>query len=125
LIWLAALAFAVSLPGVFHGTKHARLSNALGELSYPIYLVHILVLVELTKLGWFDLMFRVSGAGDARALPTLVISVSFFAVLIAIGFLLHWPVERPVAMGLRWVLDRAVPRVAVRAVALPVPTAPD
>ena len=123
--WLAALAFALSLPGAFHGTKHARLFNALGELSYPIYLVHILVLIELTRLGWFDLVFRVFGAGDARALPTVVISFSFFAVLIAVGFLLHWLVERPVARGMRWVLDRAVPRVAVRPVPVPVPLVPD
>jgi peptidoglycan/LPS O-acetylase OafA/YrhL len=123
--WIATLAFALSLPGVFHGTKNVRLSNMLGELSYPIYLVHSLVLIQLTQIFWFELPVRVFGTGRARALSAGAIGLSFFVVLSVVGFLLQWPIEKPASKGLRWVLDQAVPRATARPVALPVPIAPD
>jgi peptidoglycan/LPS O-acetylase OafA/YrhL len=117
--WIAALAFALSLPGVFHGTKNARISNGLGELSYPIYLAHILVLLLLARIGWFGWPVRYFDAGSVQA--GIAVSVSFFVALIAAGFLVHWLIETPVSKGMRWVLDGTRSRVAVTTVAVSVP----
>jgi peptidoglycan/LPS O-acetylase OafA/YrhL len=44
--WLAVFCFAASIPGVFERTKRAALLNALGDLSFPVYLVHLMVVAE-------------------------------------------------------------------------------
>lgn len=71
---------AVSLPGVFAGTQHSRLDRYLGELSYPIYLSHLLVIsvVERLRLG-------VTG--------TRVVSI---ALTIACSALLYTCVQSPI-----------------------------
>ena len=38
--YAAAVLFALALPGVFEATKNNRLSNWLGDLTYPLYLTH-------------------------------------------------------------------------------------
>jgi peptidoglycan/LPS O-acetylase OafA/YrhL len=42
--------FALALPGIFEATKNNRLSNWLGDLTYPLYLTH-----ELTMTALFGL----------------------------------------------------------------------
>jgi peptidoglycan/LPS O-acetylase OafA/YrhL len=42
--WGAAIYFTLALPGLFEATKNIAWMNAAGDLSYPIYLVHTLVL---------------------------------------------------------------------------------
>jgi peptidoglycan/LPS O-acetylase OafA/YrhL len=42
--WITYLAFAVSLPFVFVATKAVAVDRKVGDLSYPLYLVHGLVL---------------------------------------------------------------------------------
>jgi len=41
--WAFYLLFAASVPIVFTATKHGRFDRAVGELSYPLYLVHGIV----------------------------------------------------------------------------------
>jgi peptidoglycan/LPS O-acetylase OafA/YrhL len=43
--WSSLLLFVVALPGLFEATKGVRWLNAFGELSYPVYLVHYIVLI--------------------------------------------------------------------------------
>jgi peptidoglycan/LPS O-acetylase OafA/YrhL len=43
--WLTYVAFAAALPGLFAWTKSNRILNAAGELSYPVYLVHPILVV--------------------------------------------------------------------------------
>ncbi len=38
------LAFTAMLPFLFHATRYSKLDEAVGELSYPIYITHILAL---------------------------------------------------------------------------------
>jgi peptidoglycan/LPS O-acetylase OafA/YrhL len=38
--WAGMLCFTLSLPGLFEATRDVRWLNVLGELSYPVYLVH-------------------------------------------------------------------------------------
>jgi peptidoglycan/LPS O-acetylase OafA/YrhL len=43
--WLSVLLFTLALPGLFEATKSVRWMNLIGDLSYPLYLVHMGVLV--------------------------------------------------------------------------------
>ena len=43
--WVSVLLFSVAVPGLFEATKNVRWMNALGDLSYPVYLVHTMVLI--------------------------------------------------------------------------------
>jgi peptidoglycan/LPS O-acetylase OafA/YrhL len=38
--YAAAVLFALALPGIFEATKNNRVSNWLGDLTYPLYLTH-------------------------------------------------------------------------------------
>jgi peptidoglycan/LPS O-acetylase OafA/YrhL len=40
--WLSMISFTLALPGVFSATMRVRWMNKLGDLSYPLYLVHLL-----------------------------------------------------------------------------------
>lgn len=42
----------LAMPFVFHLTARWRLDRVIGELSYPVYLVHMLFCFALTALGW-------------------------------------------------------------------------
>jgi peptidoglycan/LPS O-acetylase OafA/YrhL len=52
--WIAALSFAASLPGIFESTRNFAMSNWLGNLSFPVYLIHLLVLVTLAGRGFYN-----------------------------------------------------------------------
>ena len=60
--WISVLLFSLAVPGLFEATKGVRWINALGDLSYPIYLVHTMVLVLIgpwliryaLPLDWLD-----------------------------------------------------------------------
>jgi peptidoglycan/LPS O-acetylase OafA/YrhL len=41
--WIAYILFALSVPAIFAATRNNRLDRMIGELSYPLYLVHGLV----------------------------------------------------------------------------------
>jgi peptidoglycan/LPS O-acetylase OafA/YrhL len=45
--YAGAALFAVALPGIFEATKNNRLSNWLGDLTYPLYLTHHLTMAGL------------------------------------------------------------------------------
>jgi peptidoglycan/LPS O-acetylase OafA/YrhL len=51
--YVAAVLFALALPGVFEATKNNRLSNWLGDLTYPLYLTHELTMSALFGLWGF------------------------------------------------------------------------
>jgi peptidoglycan/LPS O-acetylase OafA/YrhL len=72
----------VCLPYVFKLTKHVRWDRAVGELSYPVYLCHFLVLAVLEAMNGAPL------SGSRKV----------FAALLVLGFsaLLHLAVSRPI-----------------------------
>jgi peptidoglycan/LPS O-acetylase OafA/YrhL len=47
--WLAVSLFTLALPGLFEATKSIRWMNWLGDLSYPVYLVHTLVMLAVAS----------------------------------------------------------------------------
>ena len=98
--WAYYLIFAASLPAIFHRTRNLRWDDAIGNLSYPIYLVHPLV-------------FTIVLAGvdrDAALIPVWVIAV--VATLI-VAALLSYGIEAPMnSIRRRFFarLDLALPR---------------
>jgi len=58
--YVGAVLFALALPGVFEVTKNNRLSNWLGDLTYPLYLTH-----DMTMSALFGLWGLVGAPGMA------------------------------------------------------------
>lgn len=89
--WFAVLFFALSLPGIFAATKDTKLLNMLGDLSFPVYLVQLLVIVEANNIGLF------------RAMPhsALVVLIVALAMTFVCAVATHWLLEKPTAWVMR------------------------
>jgi peptidoglycan/LPS O-acetylase OafA/YrhL len=83
--WILYVLFAVSIPFIFEATKRVRFDRELGELSYPIYLVHGLVL-GFVYIRWAGPRGLVP---DAWAAVTFVILAAF-----AMRQLVEIPIEK-------------------------------
>lgn len=82
-IWAFYACFALAMPFVFQFTKHNAFDRKIGDLSYPMYISHLLVLWTLSASGIFDRL-----GGDYRGLLTVVCTA-----VVSIGLL--W-VSRPI-----------------------------
>jgi peptidoglycan/LPS O-acetylase OafA/YrhL len=95
--WTSVLLFTLALPGLFEATKGVRWMNLVGDLSYPIYLVHTAVLILLEP--W---LMRV-------ALPSITtiggyVSIgSFLVATILAAILVHCLCEVPTARLMRMI----------------------
>ncbi len=83
-LWLVYLIFAVSLPCIFELTCSWRVDRGLGELSYPVYLSHSLII----GIVYFVI-------GMPRGEPTGIAVV--IAASAALAATIHLVVERPLA----------------------------
>jgi peptidoglycan/LPS O-acetylase OafA/YrhL len=83
--WALYIAFALAVPFIFEATKNLRLDREIGELSYPLYLVHGLV-VGLVYYRWTGPQGVVP---DAWAAVTLSIIAAY-----AMRQLVEIPIER-------------------------------
>jgi len=83
-VWASLAFFAIGLPGFFAATKDWRVSNLLGDLSYPVYIVHYMVLLAF-------------GAAIFGAMPGLASIAPFLAAVVIVAALSHWLVEMPVS----------------------------
>jgi peptidoglycan/LPS O-acetylase OafA/YrhL len=110
-LYLAIGCFALSLPAVFEYTKDNRVMNFLGDLTYPLYLTHALVISAITStwsgLGTWGGKFI--SAAKSVALGPYIQSLLFTAMLtslvIAVAIFTHFIVEQPSAFIFRRVLD--------------------
>ena len=100
--WVSVLLFSVALPGLFEATKSIRWMNALGDLCYPIYLVHTLVVILFGQ--WL--------LNGALSLESLDMTDRGYASLVAFGaatvvaaVLVHRLVEIPMAWAIRTALQ--------------------
>lgn len=80
-------ALAAGIPGVFAATCTLRWDRLIGELSYPIYMVHWLV-----KAFWYGVAARYRIVEGSRVFHVLVV----VALSVLAAFLVHWVVERPI-----------------------------
>ncbi len=107
--WMSVLLFSLAVPGLFEATKGVRWMNALGDLSYPVYLVHTMVLVLIGP--WLiryalplDLLDPVSAG---------YVSVAAFAVVTTLAaVLVHGFVEVPAARAMKAILEGAKTRLS-------------
>jgi peptidoglycan/LPS O-acetylase OafA/YrhL len=97
-LWLSILCFAVAVPAVFEATKNVRWLNILGDLSYPVYLVHVLTFILLSGV-----IFQATAGLTGKLVPYLSILVAL-AMTTAMAILLL-PIEKAVLY-----LRRARPR---------------
>lgn len=83
--WLFFILFAVAVPFIFEATKNGRADRWVGELSYPLYLVHGLTQgIIFFKLG--------AARGDV---PVMILAVSCsIAAAILMRMVVEWPIER-------------------------------
>jgi len=101
--YVAILFFAAALPSLFHLTKDHRLGNAAGELTYPLYLIHTLVMVTvLSVLPSHDLdvpgLSPLARFGVVALIANLIFLAAAAATLVC--------VERPLSALASRVLDR-------------------
>jgi peptidoglycan/LPS O-acetylase OafA/YrhL len=90
--WLAVLFFSMTLPGIFQATKDNAIFNLLGDLSYPVFLVHLLLIMVAINFGLFRIL----------PLSSPVVVVTTLALTLAAAALAHWLLEKPTARLLRW-----------------------
>jgi peptidoglycan/LPS O-acetylase OafA/YrhL len=97
---LAAACFALSLPGLFALTKDSRVLNFCGDLTYPLYLTHVMV------MGVFPWSLFINNA-EPFGHPQLLI-VAFSLVALAAAWAIHVLVENPMRLITNKAIDAAV-----------------
>lgn len=75
--WLFYVLVAVCTPALFALTRRWRFDNILGQLSYPVYLSHILVIDTVARLPLPPALDR----GLVAAIGTLALSVVLFVAI--------------------------------------------
>jgi peptidoglycan/LPS O-acetylase OafA/YrhL len=99
-LWVSVLLFTIALPGLFEATKNLRWMNIAGDLSYPIYLIHLVVLVLIGQ--WL--------LGAVQSVPSLTPAaigygsiMTFLLAATGVAALVHRLLEVPVAQAMRYV----------------------
>lgn len=64
--------FIAALPLIFQYSRNSRIDNMIGELSYPIYLVHMFALLFIGRL---TILVHVLGPGATTALVSIVLAI--------------------------------------------------
>jgi peptidoglycan/LPS O-acetylase OafA/YrhL len=77
---LLALTFVISMPFIFGGTKNSKIDRLLGDFSYPLFIVHLLIITVVEDL--FD------------DLPTFIMLVIIFTVALCVFYGIQAPVDR-------------------------------
>jgi len=105
----AVVLFALALPGVFEATKNNRVSNWLGDLTYPLYLTHDMAMSALFGLwgltgvpGMIFVNFAKSFSSPNTTGVVLFALIAIFCLLVAL--IVHVLVELP----LRFVAVRLI-----------------
>jgi peptidoglycan/LPS O-acetylase OafA/YrhL len=103
--WLSLLCFVAALPGIFEATKRKRILNYLGDLSYPVYLVHIIVL-----FGLGDVIAQMILPHMYSTEAAYVTIALYLGVVILSAMIVHHAIEQPCARLMHWSLARRTPQ---------------
>jgi peptidoglycan/LPS O-acetylase OafA/YrhL len=104
--------FALALPCIFEATKDNRISNFLGDLTYPLYLSHsvLIVLLESDNSPLYPIKAALLAMGTAipggAMLKAIVISLPLWLLALAVATAVHFAIERPAAGAFKWTLLR-------------------
>ncbi|WP_407155601.1 acyltransferase family protein [Bradyrhizobium sp. STM 3557] len=104
--WIVVACFSLSLPGIFEGTSRSVAMNSLGNLSYPVYLTHFILLILLIDHGFIRWLVKKIGSGTE-------IVVMFLAIVIVAAVAAHQLLEKPLAGLMRTVRFRSARNVGV------------
>src|SRR5579863_3473069 len=113
-LYLAIVLFALSLPAIFAATKDSKICNFLGDLTYPLYLSHGVLIVLMESRGSFLYVLgkRVRAIDIAWApghhhawIRTVCISLSIWIIAIAVAAGVHFLLEKPAAAGVRFLFS--------------------
>jgi peptidoglycan/LPS O-acetylase OafA/YrhL len=109
-LYVAAVLFAIALPGIFEATKNNRVSNWLGDLTYPLYLTHELTMTALFGLWGFVGVPGMKFVNFAKSFSSAYTGALVLFALLAITCL-------PVALIVHVVVELPLRFVTVRALA--------
>ena len=98
--YLSCACFAAALPGLFAVTKDSPAFNFLGDLTYPLYLTHIMTVATLIGpwgfAAWLGRPLLASAAYFASpAIGGGVLVASIMCIAIPVAAAVHFAVERP------------------------------
>jgi len=110
-LYLSILLFAISLPAIFAATKDNRICNFLGDLTYPLYLSHGVMMALIASpdsylnrlLGQMVALtpaLPLFGANGLRTKAALI-SVAVWLIALAIAAIVHFLIERPATSFMR------------------------
>jgi peptidoglycan/LPS O-acetylase OafA/YrhL len=107
--YLSCICFAASLPGIFAATKDNRFLNYLGDLTYPVYLVHTAVIAAIFwPWGFFaDTAHWVIETGKALLSP---VADSVFILLFIISAVIAAAAvtRRAIEIPARWLFEQVL-----------------
>lgn len=120
--YLSISLFALALPAVFSATKDNGICNFLGDLTYPLYLTQVVILVLVETPGTFlNEMTRqlvsfvsavpISGGIGVRA-KVAMISLAFWPFALLVAATTHFLIERPATACMRVALTFSLSRRA-------------
>ena len=89
------IGFAVVLPSVFSATRDIAWMNRVGDISYPVYLIHVMMILGFIEAGGRDLV---------QPLSVLEATLLFMAATVVVSAAVNYFVEAPVANLMRGVL---------------------
>jgi peptidoglycan/LPS O-acetylase OafA/YrhL len=93
-LWVYYICFAASVPFIFELTRKAGWDRTIGNVSYPIYLVHPLIFtIFLASLGASPQLYNVFGGLYRYGLSWCLAALG--CVIIA-AYALHFGIERPI-----------------------------
>jgi peptidoglycan/LPS O-acetylase OafA/YrhL len=98
--WAVVLCFAAALPGLFYATNANRWLNMFGELSYPVYLIHVLALLYVAPL-----LLRVIEMLHRGRLAAIAAALVYLAAVTVAAVIAHWLIERPMTNVMRIALS--------------------
>jgi peptidoglycan/LPS O-acetylase OafA/YrhL len=75
------LLWAGMIPLLFHFFKTSKIDRFLGELSYPIYLIHIIIIL-LIKIGLDSFHLSMTLLGPVSAVVTVMAAVVFYVLIV-------------------------------------------
>lgn len=98
IFWISLVLFVVTLPALFDATKKIEVMNYLGNLSYPVYLIHTFVL----SLSHTVIVQHILPAGSGAT------AICYLILVLVAAIIAHELIEKPVASLMRHLFSKRV-----------------